>query len=142
MQGQASLTQKRRLLRLESPKLELKLQAPFTEFQRWLSLLPTTFKALTLSATIASMRIRLAKVIALAVQLILLACVLAPPVSAKTALGGYQPNYEVALADVAAKSLSVLDNYLSYKTKALGCCVGPEAKPSGDKSVNDRLGIK
>ena len=66
----------------------------------------------------------------LAVQLLLLLCVLASPANAvnsgKTALGGSQPSTTVALENIVGKSLSILDIFLDFKTKALGCCVGPD----------------
>ncbi len=68
----------------------------------------------------------------LAVQLLLLFCVLASPVSAsnsgKVALGGSQPSTTVALGNVVGKSLSILDIFLDYRTKALGFCNGSDAK--------------
>jgi hypothetical protein len=68
----------------------------------------------------------LTKLITLAVQLVLLICVMASPVSAKSALGSSSLDYQVAMGEAVGKSLNVLDVFLEYRTRALGCCVVPE----------------
>lgn len=81
-----------------------------------------------------------AKYIALAVQLLLLACALASPVNAKTALGPSVLDYQVALGTAVSKSLSVLDNFLAYKVRALGCCVGANSTPDTNPDISSPNG--
>ena len=71
----------------------------------------------------------------LAAWLLLLVGALAGPNSAnsansgESALGGYQPNYQVELGKVLSKPLNAMGIYLDFKKAALGFSIGTEGIP-------------
>jgi len=78
----------------------------------------------------------------LAAWLLLLVGALAGPNSAnsansgESALGGYQPNYQVELGKVLSKPLNTMGIYLDFKKAALGFSIGTEVIPKTNTQAN------
>ena len=64
--------------------------------------------------------------ITLTAWLLLLVGALAGSNSSESALGGYQPNYQVELGKVLSKPLNAMGIYLDFKKAALGFSIGTE----------------